>query len=147
MHFFFPVLAAPKIWMFYNLRNVIGELEHFHFLSDAWNHDCALSLTIPCVCLVTQLCLTRCDLMDCSPPGSSVHGDSPGKNTGVGCCVLLPGTFPTQGSNPGLLHCRLILYQLSHKGRLDILWLSSLMLILCDPMHCDLLDSSVHGIP
>ena len=35
--------------------------------------------------LVAQSCLTLCDHMDCSPPGSSVHGDSPGKNTGVGC--------------------------------------------------------------
>ena len=40
--------------------------------------------------------------MDCSMPGSSVHGDSPGKNTGVGCHFLLQGIFPTQGSNPGL---------------------------------------------
>ena len=37
-----------------------------------------------CVCLVIQSCLTLCDPMDCSPPGSSVHGDSPGKNTGAG---------------------------------------------------------------
>ena len=36
--------------------------------------------------------------------------DSPGKNTGVGCHFLLQGIFPTQGSNPGLLHCRQILY-------------------------------------
>ena len=35
--------------------------------------------------------------MDCSPPGSSVHGDSPGNNTGVGCHALLQGLFPTQG--------------------------------------------------
>ena len=56
------------------------------------------------VCLVTQLCLTLCNSMDCSPPGSSVHGDSPDKNTGVGCHILLQGIFPTQGSNPGLLH-------------------------------------------
>ena len=48
--------------------------------------------------------------MDCSPPGSPVHGDSPGKNIGVGCCALLQGIFPTQGSNPGLSHCRQILY-------------------------------------
>ena len=48
--------------------------------------------------------------MDCSPPGSSVHGDSPGKNTGVGCHALLQGIFPTQESNQGLLHCRQILY-------------------------------------
>ena len=38
--------------------------------------------------------------MDCSLPGSSVHGDSPGKNTGVGCHFLLQGIFPTQGLNP-----------------------------------------------
>ena len=68
------------------------------------------------LCLVTQLCLTLCDPMDCSPPGSSVHGDSPGKNTGVGCHALLQGIVPTQGSNPGLPHCRWILYWLSHQG-------------------------------
>ena len=39
----------------------------------------------------------------------------PGQNTGVGSLSLLYGTFSTQGSNPGLLHCRQILYQLSHK--------------------------------
>ena len=45
----------------------------------------------------------------------SVHGDSPGKNTGVGCLAFLQGIFPTQGSNPGLLLCRWILYHLSHQ--------------------------------
>ena len=60
-------------------------------------------------------CLTLWDPMDCSLPGSSVHGDIPGKNTGVGCHALLQGIFPTQGSNPGL-HCRQTLYQLSYKG-------------------------------
>ena len=54
------------------------------------------------LCFVTQSCLTLCDHMDCSLPGSSVHGDSPGKNTGVGCHALLQGIFPTQESNPGL---------------------------------------------
>ena len=39
-----------------------------------------------------------------------------GQNTGVGSLSFLQGIFPTQGSNPGLLHCRHILYQLSHKG-------------------------------
>ena len=63
-----------------------------------------------------QSCLTFCDPMDCSPPSSSVHEDSPGKNTGVGCHALLQGIFPTQGLNPGLLHCRWILYHLSHQG-------------------------------
>ena len=42
---------------------------------------------------VAQLCLTPCDPMDCSPPGSSVHGNSPGKNTGVGSHSLLQGIF------------------------------------------------------
>ena len=42
--------------------------------------------------LVTQLCLTLCDPMDCNPPGSSVRGDSAGKNTGVGCCAVLQVT-------------------------------------------------------
>ena len=41
--------------------------------------------------------------------------NSPGQNTGVGSLSLLQGIFPTQGSNPGLLHCRWILYQMSHK--------------------------------
>jgi len=59
--------------------------------------------------------------MDCHLPGSSVHGDSPGKNTGVGCHALLQGIFPTQGSNPGLPHCRWILYCLSHQGSPRIL--------------------------
>ena len=55
--------------------------------------------------------------MDCRMPGSSVHGDSPGQNTRMGCHALLQWIFPTQESNPGLLYCRQILYHLSHKGR------------------------------
>ena len=57
-----------------------------------------------------------CNSMGCISPGSSVQGDSPGKNTGVGCHVLLQGIFPTQGLNPGLPYCRWILYHLSHQG-------------------------------
>ena len=60
--------------------------------------------------------MSDCDPMDHSLPGTSVHRDSLGENTGVGCHALLQGIFPTQGWNPGLLHCRWILYQLSHKG-------------------------------
>ena len=50
-----------------------------------------------------QTCLTLCNLMNCSPPGSSVHGNSPGKNIGVDCHAFLQGIFLTQGSNPSLL--------------------------------------------
>ena len=54
-------------------------------------------------------CPTLCDPMDYSLPGSSVHGDSPGKNSGVDCHALLQGIFPIQGANPSLLcllHCQ-----------------------------------------
>ena len=114
-----------------------------------------------------QSCPTLCDPMDCSWPGSSVHGisqartrkwvaisfsiyclqseshsvvsdslqrhglyspwNSPGQNTRVGSLSLLQGIFPTQELNPGLLHCRRILYLLSHKGSPSILeWVAYL---------------------
>ena len=63
-----------------------------------------------------SVCLTLCDPMDCSLPGSSVHGIFLGNSTGVDCHFLLPGIFPTQGSNLGLPHCRQTLYHLSHQG-------------------------------
>ena len=66
--------------------------------------------------LVVQACLTLCDPMDCSLPGSSSPWNSPGKNTGVGCHSLLQAIFLTKGLNSGLLHCRKILYHLSHQG-------------------------------
>ena len=62
---------------------------------------------------VTQLCLTLCD---------PCLWNSPGQNTGEGSHSILQGIFPTQGSNPGLTHCRWIPYQLSHEG--SLLWLS-----------------------
>ena len=77
----------------------------------AW--DCGSAL-----CLAAQACPTLCDPMGCGPPGSSVHGASPGKNTGVGCLALI------HGMNPGLLPCRRILYILTHQGSVA-LWLCS----------------------
>ena len=62
--------------------------------------------------LVAQSCPTLCDPMDYSL--LLCRWDSPGKNTGVGSHSLLQGIFPTQGLNPHLLHCRQILYRLSH---------------------------------
>ena len=50
------------------------------------------------------------------PHGPYSPWNSPGQNTGVGSLSLLQGIFPTQGSNPGLPHCRRILYQLSHNA-------------------------------
>ena len=72
------------------------------------------------VCSVTQSCLTLYNPVNCTPPGSSVHGIFSGKNTGVGYHFLLQGIFLTQGLNPCLLH--LLHWQvdsllLSHLGR------------------------------
>ena len=75
-----------------------------HLLIHPQGHICKYILAF--LCLVTQLCPTLCDPVDHSLPGSSVLGDYPGKNTGVSCHALLQGIFPTQGSNPGLPHCR-----------------------------------------
>ena len=61
--------------------------------------------------LGVQSCLTLCDPMDCSPPGSSVHGIFPAR---VLEWVPIMEIFLTQGLNLGLLHCRQILYHLSH---------------------------------
>ena len=58
-----------------------------------------------------------------------------GKRTGVGCHFLLQRIFLTQRSNPGLPHCRQMLYQLSHQGRVlfhtSLYWLSASHLVLC----------------
>ena len=70
--------------------------------------DLTLSLVCWC-CLVAKSCLTLCNPMDYSLPGSSVHSISC-KNTEVGCCFLLKGIFLSQGSNPHLPLGRQILY-------------------------------------
>ena len=117
---------------------------------------------------VAQSCPTLCD-----PHGLYRPWNSPGQNTWVGSHSLLQGIFPTQGSNPGLTHCRRILYQLSHKGSPRIflnqesnqglaLQADSLPTelseaesesevaqsypTLCNPMDCNLPGFSVHGI-
>ena len=84
------------------------------FMMCAWMHAKSL-----------QSCPTLCNPMDCSPPGSSVHGDSPGKNTGLGCHAFLQELFLTQGLNPCLLcllHCKWIIYPLSHLGSPCLWW-------------------------
>ena len=50
------------------------------------------------------------------PTGLLCPWNFPGKSTGVGCHFLLQRIFPTQGSNPGLPHCRQMLYRLCHQG-------------------------------
>ena len=93
------------------------------FSQHCYWRDCISSVVSSCshrrsllLCVVAQSCPTLCDTMDCSLPGTSVHRDSPGKNSGIGCHALLQGIFPTQRWNPGLLHCRQILYHRSIQG-------------------------------
>ena len=80
-----------------------------------WSPTGCCLVLLPHICvLLTQFSLTLCDPMDCSPQGSSVHGISQARILGVGCHFLLRGIVQTQGLNPGLPHCRQILYCLSH---------------------------------
>ena len=72
------------------------------------------------VCLVVQSCPTLRH-HGLQPTRLLCPWDSPGKNARVCCHAFLQGIFPTQGSNPGLPHCRQILYHLSHQGSPRIL--------------------------
>ena len=96
--------------------------------------------------LVTPSRSTFCYPMDYSPPGSRPW-NSPGKNTGVGCHSFLHGVFPTQGSNPGLLHCRQIIYHLNHLGRLSAKIIPSVLstpsiLSVTEPLKSQLVNIS-----
>jgi len=93
----------------------VSDLCHFSFLwKTSFNTTSGRSESEVKV-LIAQSCPTLCDLMDCNPTGSSVHGILQAR-------ILewvhspLQGILPTQRSSPGLLHCRQILYHLSHQG-------------------------------
>ena len=90
----YPPVSKPTNLPFFVL--------HFSMLFNL--HFVEISYKIFSEVKVTQSCLTICDCMDCSLPGSSVHGDFPGKNTGVGCHALLQQIFLTQELNPHVLH-------------------------------------------
>ena len=86
---------------------------------------------------VAQSCPILWDTIDLLSPWNS-----PGQKTGVGCLALLQGILPTQGWNPGLPHCRRILYQLSHKGspiRIVKLYEEQKEMIIQPPVVTDLL--------
>ena len=81
------------------------------------------------------------------PHGLYSPWNSPGQDTRVGNRSLLQGIFPTQGSNPGLPHCRWILYQLSHQGSPNTIFSSVQSLgrvRLYDPMDCSKPGLPVH---
>ena len=87
-----------------------GSLPCWHLLGSR-SHCCHLPNLAVLICLFMSDSLRPHGLWPTRLLGS---WDSPGKNTGMGCYALLQGIFPTQRSNPGLLHCRGILYHLSH---------------------------------
>ena len=124
--------AFARLWELWNLLILSSQKCLSSFYSESERHS------------VVSDCLW--------PHGIFSPWNSPDQNTGVGRFFLLQGIFPTQGSNPGLPHCRRILYQLSHKGSPRILeWVklsevAQLCPTLCDPMDCSLPGSAVHGI-
>ena len=108
--------TIPEMWNFLvgSLRKIQTENCSCLYSSSI---SCAFWIKLTtCVCVVSQSRPTLWNRMDCSPSGSSVHGDFPSKNTGMVCHALFQEIFPTQESNPGLPHCRQILYRLSHQG-------------------------------
>ena len=82
------------------------------------------SFTGPCTWIGMDLECGKCSVVSDSlrPSGPYSPWNSPGQNTGVGSLSLLQGIFPTQGLNPGLPHCRGILYQLRHQGSQRLEW-------------------------
>ena len=97
-------LLLKKLWWPKIMHNCIN-----YYQSNQHNINCIVKWKWK-----SLSCVRLCNPMDC--PWNSL-----GQNTGVGSLSLLQGIFPTQGSNPGLLHCRRTFYQLSHKGSLRIL--------------------------
>ena len=76
----------------------------------------ASSLKRSFLCVLSCSVVSDCNPMDYSPPGSSVLGILQARTVEWVAISFVQGIFPTQGSNPGLLHCRHILYCLSHQG-------------------------------
>ena len=91
------VLIAGKVDIIWNTCQVLGDALNILFLR-------------VCVCSVSQWCPTLCDLMDCSPPGSSVQGNLQARILEWVAMPSLQGIFPPRDSNPGLPHCGQTLY-------------------------------------
>ena len=87
-----------------------------------WKPVCFYSLPFTPPVLVARLCPTLCNSEDCSPPGSSVPGMSQARILKWVSIPFSRGSPPTQGSNPGLLHCRHIPYHLNHQGSLYFIY-------------------------
>ena len=120
-HHHFLALTS-LIYFFLSFSYIIPKLLDF-LLWVLWFFKCFLidhssfhrDLPLPVNISRAALCLAAPrDPMDCGPPGTSIHGASPGNSAGVGGHALLQGVLPTRGLNPGLAHSRWILYRPSH---------------------------------
>ena len=100
----------------------ISQRRNHRFLEDnIYKHSLLgrhLAVNPTCCCLGSKSHPNLCNPLECSLPGSAVHGIFPGKNTGVSCRFLLKGIFPTQGSNWHPLHWQADSLALSHQGNL-----------------------------
>ena len=94
---------------------VVSQVVHSHGLSQSAPGEGSTACMLPPHAL-PQDCTSGLQPHGLQPSRLLHPWNSPGKNTGVGCPSLLQGIFLTQGLNPGLLHCRQILYCLSHQG-------------------------------
>ena len=115
------MVATGHMWLLKLIKLKIQALNHTNHISRvlcshgvrgywvAW-HVC---------CILSHAWLFATSWTDCSLPDSSVHGNSPGKDTGVGCHALLQGIFLTQRSNPCLLHCQVNSLPLRQQGSPD----------------------------
>ena len=108
-HLAIPVLCSSEDSPF------VGPLNTEVLFEEKMRSDDDLCGNVTLCGLVAQPCLILCDPTDCSPTRLLCPRNSPGKNTGVDCHSLLQRNFPTQGSSPGFLHCRQILYRLSYR--------------------------------
>ena len=109
---FFLLSIFPSLRVFSNESALCIRLPKY------WNFSFSISPSNEYSGLISFETESRSVMSDSlRPHGLHSPWNSPGQNTGVGSLSLLQGIFPTQGSNPGLLHYRWILYQLSHKGR------------------------------
>ena len=120
MHYQFKCIISENLKIGRNFKIQPGQFPHF-ITNTVWGLD--EMYDSPRACLevkwkvkVAESCLTLWD-----PHGLYSSWNSPSQNNGVGSHSLLQGIFPMEGSKPGLLHCRQILYQLSHQGSSRIL--------------------------
>ena len=105
------IYVGPFLLKFFSHLGYCRKLSRIPCVGLCWFS--ILNIRLCCAVLSRSVVADSVTPWTVSPPGSSVHRNSPGKNTGVGCHALFQGIFPTQGSNPGLPLCSQILFCLS----------------------------------